>query len=71
MLASGRGRKSHLAVAAGRRHPREVAEETVIYRLEVITIMEMLGDIRHDLAQVRALLEEDDGEEEEEGDAEG
>ena len=44
----------------------EVAEETVIYRLEVMTIMVILGDIRDELIRIRSLLEEDDGEEEEE-----
>ena len=44
----------------------EVAEETVIYRLEVMTIMAILGDIRDELIRIRSLLEEDDGEEEEE-----
>ena len=43
-----------------------MAEETVIYRLEVMTIMTILGDIRDELIRIRSLLEEDDGEEEEE-----
>jgi hypothetical protein len=45
---------------------RPVAEEPVIYRQEVLTIMWLLSDVRSDLAAVRALLEDDDGEEEEE-----
>jgi len=48
----------------------DVPEETVIYRLEVMTIMVMIGDIRDELIRVRALLEEDDGEEEAEDDGE-
>lgn len=47
-----------------------MAEETVIYRLEVMTIMTILGDIRDELIRIRSLLEEDDGEEEEEDHAE-
>ena len=39
-------------------------DETVIYRLEVMSIMTMIGDIRNELMRVRAALEEeDDGEE--------
>jgi C4-type Zn-finger protein len=33
---------------------------------DVTTIMGMLGDIRRDVQRIRILLEEDDGEEEEE-----
>ena len=32
---------------------------------DVTTIMRLLGDIHHDVARIRRLLEEDDGEEEE------
>jgi hypothetical protein len=48
-----------------------VPDETVIYRLEVMTIMTMIGDIRDELTRIRALLEDDDGEEEEEDDSQG
>ena len=48
----------------------DVPEETVIYRLEVMTIMVMIGDIRDELIRVRAFLEEEDGEEEDEDDGE-
>ena len=44
------------------------AAEPIIYRLEVLTIMMVLGDIPAELIQVRELLQ-DDGEEEEETDA--
>lgn len=34
---------------------------------DVTTIMGLLGDIKRDVQRIRILLEEDDGEEEEEG----
>jgi hypothetical protein len=40
-------------------------EEMGIYRGEVLTIMVALADIRVDLERVRDLLEEENGEEEE------
>ena len=42
--------------------------ERVIYREEVLTIMMLLGDIRAEVERIRRLLEEEDGEEEEEAD---
>ncbi len=39
--------------------------EPVVYREEVLTIMGVLGDIRHELQDIRALLEDEDDEEEE------
>ncbi len=41
--------------------------EPVVYREEVLTIMQVLGDIRSELEQIRDALLEDDGEEEEDG----
>jgi hypothetical protein len=38
---------------------------TLISHRDVTTIMELLGDIRADVAAIRVLLEEDSGEEEE------
>jgi hypothetical protein len=46
-----------------------LANEVVIYREEALTVMGVLGDIRHELVKIRGLLEEDDGEEEEEENA--
>jgi len=43
-----------------------VPEETGIYRGEVLTIMVALFDIRAELQQIRRLLEDENGEEEEE-----
>jgi hypothetical protein len=43
--------------------------ERLISHRDVTTIMEMLGDIRTDIAAIRSVLEEDNGEEEE-GDSE-
>ena len=45
-----------------------VEEEPVIYRLEVLTIMAILGDQRAELQHIRRLLEGTDGEEEAEAD---
>ena len=39
--------------------------EPVVYREEVLTIMVVLGDIRAELQAIHQLLEEDDGEAEE------
>jgi hypothetical protein len=44
---------------------RFVLVEPLISHRDVTTIMEMLGDIRADIAAIRGVLEEDDGEEEE------
>jgi hypothetical protein len=43
----------------------DVLVEPLISHRDVTTIMEMLGDIRADIAAIRGVLEEDDGEEEE------
>jgi hypothetical protein len=43
--------------------------EPLISHRDVTTIMEILGDIRADIAAIRGVLEEDNGEEEE-GDSE-
>jgi hypothetical protein len=45
-----------------------VAEDRVIYRDEVLTIMGVLGDIRAELEAIRRLFGGEDGEEEEEDD---
>jgi hypothetical protein len=42
-----------------------VEPEPLISHQDVTTIMEMLGDIRADIAAIRGVLEEDNGEEEE------
>ena len=42
-----------------------VPEEMGIYRGEVLTIMIALGDIRVELERIRDLLEDENGEEEE------
>lgn len=39
--------------------------EPPIDHRDVTTIMRLLGDIQHDVARIRSLLEEDDGEEKE------
>ena len=39
--------------------------EPVVYREEVLTIMQVLGDIRGELERIRDALVADDGEEEE------
>ena len=44
-------------------------EARVVYREEVLTIMGVLGDIRHELQEIHALLEDDDEAEEDETDA--
>jgi hypothetical protein len=41
----------------------------IVYREEVLAIMGVLGDIRFELEEIRALLTEDDGEEDGEADA--
>jgi hypothetical protein len=41
-----------------------VSDEPVIYRLEVLTIMTLIGDISFALDRLIQLLEGDDGEEE-------
>ncbi len=41
----------------------------MIYRLELLTIMMMLGDQRDELVKIRRLLESEDGGEEAEEDA--
>jgi hypothetical protein len=46
-----------------------LADEVVIYREEVLTVMGLLGDIRHEVVKMRSLMEDDDGEEEEKEDA--
>ena len=38
----------------------------IIYREEVLTIMGVLGDVRHELRKIREALEDSDEEEEEE-----
>jgi hypothetical protein len=43
-----------------------VSSEPVVYREEVLTIMGVMGDIRHELERIRLVLGDDDGEEEEE-----
>lgn len=43
-------------------------DEAVVYREEVLTVMGVIGDIRDELRQIKLLLQEDDGEEEEETD---
>jgi hypothetical protein len=45
-----------------------MAEDVVIDREEALTTMGVIGDIRHELRAIRALLAGDDGEEEEEED---
>jgi hypothetical protein len=45
-----------------------VAEEPVVYREEVLTIMGALGDIRAELTAIRPLLGDENGEEETEDD---
>jgi hypothetical protein len=45
-----------------------VAEEPVVYREEVLTIMGVLGDIRAELTAIRRLLGDENGEEETEDD---
>jgi hypothetical protein len=45
-------------------------EEMGIYRGEVLTIMGALADIRAGVAHIRAILEDEDETEEEEGDDE-
>jgi hypothetical protein len=47
-----------------------VPEAMGIYRGEVLTIMGALADIQTGLREIRGLLEDDDGTEEEEGDDE-
>ena len=41
--------------------------EPLISHRDITTIMGLLAAIRHDVQRIRILLEEDDGEEEEEG----
>ncbi len=41
----------------------------MVYREEVLTVMGVIGDIRDELRQIKLLLQEDDGEEEEEADS--
>jgi hypothetical protein len=43
--------------------------EPLLSHRDVTTIMELLGDMRTDLHTIRVLLEEDDGEEEEDPEA--
>lgn len=40
----------------------------MVYREEALTVMGVIGDIRDELRQIKLLLQEDDGEEEEEAD---
>jgi hypothetical protein len=56
-----------LASAKGRRD--DPAMEPLVSHGDVTTIMELLGDMRTDLHAIRILLEEDDGEEEEDPEA--
>lgn len=51
--------------AAG--HDSRVAGDApVVYREEVLTIMGVLGDVRHELRKIRQVIEDGDEEEEEE-----
>jgi hypothetical protein len=45
-----------------------VAQEPVVYREEVLTIMGVLGDIRAELTAIRGLLGDENGEAETEDD---
>ncbi len=45
--------------------------EPLLSHRDVTTIMELLGDIRDDIRALRRLLEEDDGEEEKDPEADG
>jgi hypothetical protein len=58
---------SHLRVLGQRRD--DAAVEPLLSHRDVTTIMELLGDMRADLHAIRVLLEEDDGEEEEDPEA--
>ena len=55
--------KCHLRGARDQRHDREV--QPPIENCDVTTIMGLLGDIQLDVAQIRRLLEDEDGQEEE------
>jgi len=46
-----------------------VAMDPVISHADVTTIMRLIGDIHRDVERIRVLLEENDGEEEEDSEA--
>ena len=52
-----------------RKHRQDDDVELPIDHRDVTTIMTLLGDIRGDVRGIRILLEEDDGEEEEDREA--
>jgi hypothetical protein len=58
--------KSHLASATRGRHAHLI-DETIITRDEVVALLFNVSDIADSLAQIQGLLEEDDGEEDDEG----
>lgn len=62
------GRRSPLAQRRTPSNHRVVERDPVIYREEMLTVMGVLGDIRHELIRIRQELA-DDGEEETEEDA--
>jgi hypothetical protein len=61
LLATSR----HQSLAASAVGRNDVLVEPLISHRDVTTIVEMLGDIRADIAAIRGVLEEDNGEEEE------
>ncbi len=66
MLARTRPHE-RLAQRARERHPPDVEPEPVAYREEVIGMMFAVADILEEVRRIRHVLEDDDGEEEEEG----
>jgi hypothetical protein len=60
------GRKSHLARKSRGRHA-QLIEEAVITREELVALLFNVSDIAASLARIERLLEEDDGEEDDEG----
>jgi hypothetical protein len=53
------------SLAASLHHRDDALIELPIEHRDVTTIMGLLGDIQHDVARIRRLLEDEDGQEEE------
>jgi hypothetical protein len=67
-LAAGRaGTRLEQTLAAGSPRRDDRAVEPPIEHRDVTTIMALLGDIKNDVRRIRTLLEDENGEEEEEG----
>jgi hypothetical protein len=64
MLAAALGRKSHLRRRSAADDDRHIAEEQVIYRQEVLTIMGLIGDLTFAVLRLVEMVEGGGGEEE-------